>query len=612
MSHVLTALKEDETREATLTVGFVSVLLVYVPAAEYGYVNIYGIDITRRRQMEQKVILNAKVFEHASEGIMITDADLRVIDVNPAFCLITGYEPEEILGESAPFLRAETTDASLRDEMWASLRETGSWQGEIWERRKTGERYAQWLSIASVSDELGVVTHYTGMFADITTQKAAEEQLFRMAHYDGLTKLANRHLFQDRVNQAIAFADRTDEVIAILLIDIDGFKLVNDNFGHRGGDQLLTELAQRIGSTVRSSDTVARMGGDEFTVLVRDLKSSDNVASIASKILKRIGDATKIEGHEIFVTGSIGIAIYPSDAGDVETLLARADAAMYRAKQSGKNSYQFFADDMNIHARQRLSYQSRLRRALENGEFYLHYQPQARIDSGELVGIEALARWRNSEFGMVPPDYFIPIAEEAGLIHRLGEHVLRMACRQSVSWRQAGLPLVRVGVNISAIQLRQEGFPDLVASILEETGMPPKLLDLELTESMFLADVPGVLANLERLRASGVTLTIDDFGTKYASLSQLKKLAADRIKIDQSFVQGLPNDQGAASIVSAIIAMSVSFGLEVVAEGVERSDQRSFLFDRGCRVIQGYYCGPPVLPEHMEVILREGNCMHGE
>jgi len=605
---VQSVLADDETKEATLTVGFVSILLVFVPGQKHDHVNVYGIDVTHHRQMEQKVALNARVFENATEAIVITDTDLRIVDVNPAYTAITGYTPEEVLGETMSFLQSEGSEHDGQDEIWSAIHAAGSWQGEVWDRRKNGELYARWLSIAAVTADGGKVSHYIGMFADITRQKVAEEQLYRMAHYDSLTRLANRRLFQDRMGQAMATAGRSGEKFCLLLIDLDGFKMVNDQLGHRAGDHLLRIIADRISSSVRTGDTVSRLGGDEFTVLIRNLTVPEHASSVARNILARIAEPSEIDGQEIFITGSIGIAVYPADGCDTETLLRNADSAMYRSKQSGKNGVQFYSEEMNAHGRERLLYQSRLRRGLDANEVLLYYQPLLEAATGKIIGVEALARWHSAELGMIAPDFFVPVAEEAGLISRLGELILQNACLQAVAWQKKHLPDIRVGVNISARQLRREDFTEVVERTLVESGLDASRLDLELTETVFISDAPEIITTLKRLRNLGVSFTIDDFGTKYASLAYLKRLPVDRIKIDQSFVRDVPQDTGAVEIASAIIAMGLSLKLDVVAEGVERVEQLKFLVERGCQFVQGYYCSPAVPSDRMTVMLQEGGC----
>ena len=585
------AVATGETRESTLVCGLVSTQLLFVPAPDDAMVHVFGVDVTSRTHDAEKIALNAQVFEHASEGILIMDEDMRVIDMNPAYARITGYSPEETLGEPAAFINTRQTDPELVEQIWSALCQNGKWQGEVWGRRKNGSAYAEWLSVVAVHDHGGRVAQYTGILSDITGQKEAEEQLFEMAHYDTLTGLPNRRLFHDRL--AEARDAEASERFGVMLVDLDGFKLVNDQLGHGAGDEMLRIVASRLENCLRGTDTIARMGGDEFLVLLRGLKGPDCTAQIAEKLLGRIAEPVVLEGQEFFLTASIGVH---SDCRGIETeaLLRDLDNAMYGVKSDGKNGYRFVSRDGGDRIGTRLTWQSRLRRALEGNGITLHYQVLVDVEQGTVLGMEALARWQTTTDGFIPPSDFIPLAEESGLIHQLGEQLLRNACSQGAQWLADGIDTGAMSVNVAVRQLRHEQFVPMVEGILEQTGFPPSRLDLELSETMYIEGEDEVVAKLERLRDLGVTVSIDDFGTKYASLAYITKLPVDRIKIDKAFVDGLPDDIGSAAIVSAVVSMAKSMDLDVIAEGVETREQLDFLLTNGSPCIQGYYCGRPV------------------
>ena len=606
---VTDALDRKESLEMEVQIGFKTLLLILVPVAGSGYVDFFGLDMTARKQVEKKLLIHSQVFESATEGIVITDADRRIVDINRAFTAITGYSPDEVLGEDISLLQSGRHDADFYRDLWASVNDRGSWQGEVWDRRKNGEIHPNWLSISAVTEEGGKVARYIGLFSDISDMKQTQEQLYRMAHYDSLTGLPNRRFFQDRLQGDIDAAKRTRETIALMFVDLDGFKLINDNLGHRAGDLLLREVANRIKECVRESDMVARMGGDEFTVILSQLKSSHNTVLVARKILKRIFEPIQIEGQELFVTSSLGISIFPDDADDVQGLLQCADTALYKAKELGKNGHQFFSKEMNLRVLERLTLQTQIRQGIANREFLVYYQPQFNAMTGDLVGLEALARWQSPVIGMVAPDQFIPLAEETGLIHDLGELILRHVCSQGRKWMDQGLPPVRIAVNISPHQLRRADFLSIVENVARECRFPPELLEFELTESVLIDDNPHDVEKLQKLKAMGALIAIDDFGTKYSSFAYLKRLPIDRLKIDRSFVQDLPGDKRGSEIASAIIAMSRSLNLEVVAEGVETREQAELLTAKGCNYLQGYFCGRPMPPDDIRPLLDAGRAV---
>jgi diguanylate cyclase (GGDEF)-like protein/PAS domain S-box-containing protein len=551
-------------------------------------------DITERKLAEEQLRLAGQVFESSGEAIVITDPQRRVVSVNPAYTAITGYSREEVIGRTPYELTPDLRSWEREQGVWEEVERTGLWQGEVWDRRRNGKIYPKWLTLSAVRDTSAQVVNFIKIFSDISERKEREERVRHLAHHDFLTDLPNRVLLSDRVTQAISLAGRSRARVALLFLDLDRFKNVNDSLGHSIGDKLLQEVARRLRTSVRASDTVSRLGGDEFVILVPEVTDPGDVAVLAQKVLEVVSEPYAIEGHELISSPSIGIAVYPTDGPDVETLLRNADAAMYHAKESGRNNYQFFTPDMNTRAIERLSMERSLRRALERGELRLHYQPQYEIATGRIVGMEALIRWEHPDLGLVSPGRFMPFAEESGLILPIGEWVLQEACRQNRAWQEAGLPRVRVAVNISALQFRQPGFADSVRRALTHSGLAARYLELEVTESVIMHDAERVTESLASLKRMGLELAIDDFGTGYSSLSYLKRFPIDRLKIDQSFVRDITTDHDDAAITSAIIALTRNLGLKTIAEGVETREQLEFLRAHGCDEVQGFLLGRPV------------------
>lgn len=562
-------------------------------------------DLSEQRQAEQRLRLAAGVFSQSQDAIIITDADNRIISVNPAFTQLTGYEEAEALGRNPRFLSSGRQDCDFYQAMWASIRENGSWQGELWNRRKNGEVFPEWLSISTVKNGQGQVVNHIGIFSDISQLKAATQHIEFLAHYDPLTGLPNRMLLRDRVLQALARSQRQGSRCALLFLDLDRFKTINDSLGHAIGDALLIQVAQRLKASVRDMDTVARLGGDEFVILISEIRSGEDVVLVAKKIIKAMGEAYVVAQHRLTVTPSIGIGLYPEDGCDFDTLLRNADAAMYAAKQGGRNNFAFFDPSMNAGALERLSMENSLRLAQDQGELQIYYQPKVDVETGRIVGLEALLRWRHPEMGMVPPSRFVPLAEDTGLIVPIGEWVLHMACQQNHEWEEEGVPTVPVAVNLSVLQFRQRHLKELVLRALEASGLDARHLELELTESMLLDDAQGASATLGELRRVGVRLSIDDFGTGYSSLGYLRRLPIDTLKIDQSFVRDIPHNADAAAIVSAVISMAHDLQLRVVAEGVENLDQLRFLRSRQCDEAQGYLFGQPMPAGQIRILLKQ-------
>ncbi len=536
----------------------------------------------------------AKVFESGTEAMLITDPASRIIEVNDTFTRITGYTRDEAVGQTPRLLNSGHHDAAFYRAMWESLTRTGAWAGEIWNRRKDGSVYPEWLSITAAHDENGQITNYVSAFSDISERKAYEVRLRHLAEYDPLTKLPNRTLLRDRLTHAIGLAARKGGKIAVLFLDLDRFKNINDSLGHAIGDQMLIEAARRLRSAVRGSDTVSRLGGDEFVLLLTELETPDHAAHVAEKLLQVVAEPFSLEGHELNVTPSIGIALFPEDGADPDALLKNADTAMYHAKENGRNNFQFFAPAMNVRVSEHLALENSLRQALTRNELALHYQPQFDLASGRLIGYEALMRWHSPTLGTVPPGKFIPIAEESGLIQPLGQWALNEACRQNAQWRADGLPVQPVAVNLSAVQFRHGNIVALIEQALRNSGLPPALLEVEVTESVLMEDIEQVAQTLQRIKRLGITLAIDDFGTGYSSLSYLKRIRFDKLKIDRSFINGLPDAADDAALTVAIIGMAANLGLGTIAEGVETEAQRDFLRRHGCRQVQGYLYARPL------------------
>jgi len=552
---------------------------------------VEGRDITQRKSVEDKLQLAAAVFEQAREGFVIADRDGRVVTVNQAFCDISGYDAHELQGQQTATLGFGIGRRDMRRQVRAALQTSGHWQGEVRTARKDGSLYTCWAAITQQRDAGGVVTHYIGILNDITQFREVEKNLVRLAHVDTLTDLPNRSLLADRVGQLTSVSRRDHRPFALMFMDLDQFKNINDTLGHSVGDALLGEVARRLQASLREVDTVARLGGDEFAVLLPGADAA-GAEMVASKLLERLAEPCMVQGHELSMTMSIGVACYPSDGDDYEILSRNADTAMYRAKHEGKATWRFFAAGMQQRSARQLQLESALRRALERNELLLHYQPQLDGNGEQLVGVEALLRWKHPEFGFVSPAEFIPLAETSGQIVAIGEWVLRTAVAQLKAWMDAGVPPMVVAVNLSAVQFRHVGLPNAVARALSDADLPAQYLELELTESV-TANPSAAIAMMDALHALGVRLSLDDFGTGYSSLSYLKRFPLHTLKIDQSFVRDIDTDPDDRAIVQAIIQMARALNLKTIAEGVETDAQHQFLRREGCDMMQGYrFCRP--------------------
>ncbi|WP_082493750.1 EAL domain-containing protein [Massilia sp. Leaf139] len=561
---------------------------------EAGNVWVFA-DISERKQSEEKLRLSSTVLEHIADGVMVVDVYGMIVTVNPAFSHITGFASSEVVGKSWSVTRSTRHDPDLFWNMWRQLSESGFWRGELWSTRKDGETYLEWLTVSTVRNDEGRVTHYVGVFSDITRLKESQEKLDYLAHHDPLTSLPNRLLFNDRLLHAIGRATRENQQLAVMFIDLDRFKNVNDTLGHHVGDELLKQVATALGERLRDGDTLARLGGDEFIVLLENVDGSYGAGQVACKMMALFEQPFLVSNHELFVTGSIGISLFPGDGQDGNVLVKNADVAMYQAKSRGRNGYQFYSPEMDGEGVERLRMEALLRRAIERNEIYLHYQPQVEIDSGRLIGVEALVRWHNPELGPVSPVRFIPMAEDTGFINQIGEWVLFEACRQMVRWDEAGLAVPKMAVNLSVRQVERGAMAAQVAQALAETRLAPRRLQLEVTESVIM-NTGDALAFVHELHAIGVGLAIDDFGTGYSSLAYLKQLPVDVLKIDRSFIKDIAVDSNDEAIAIAIIQLGKSMNLSVIAEGVENVEQAAFLLRHGCARAQGYLYGRPVAP----------------
>ena len=573
------------------------------PTAILGYL----VDITERLKAEAELRLQAAIFEYSDEGIIVTDVAKRILSVNRSFTKITGYEAHEAVGQFPSMLKSGLHDRAFYNEMNASITDNGLWIGELWNRRKNGENFPVWMSISGVHNQEGAITHYFSVFTDLTERKNAEQQIYRLAYYDTLTGLPNRARLYTLLRQTLLEARRNRTHGAILFIDLDRFKQINDSLGHAHGDILLKEVAARLPASLRGGDIIARIGGDEFVVALVNIARHEDASFVAQRILDNLSMPIMVEGHELQISASIGISIYPDDGDDAETLIKNADIAMARAKQGeAHDSYLFFSHDMNKRALERLKLESNLRRALERNELMLHYQPQQNLQSGKIVGAEVLLRWDHPGTGMISPATFIPLAEETGLIIPIGEWILETVCARNKEWQRAGLPIVKLAVNISAKQFRPT-LPRLVAEILARHELDARFLELEITESMIMQSVEGVIAMMDDFQLLGISLSLDDFGTGYSSLSYLKRFPIDKLKIDQSFVRGVTKDADDEAITRAIISLSRNLGLRVIAEGVETEQQLAFLRSAGCEEIQGYYYSRPLPEDDFVKFLRSAN-----
>ena len=550
--------------------------------------------LKRQRQDQERLRQAAVVFDCTREGVLVSDRRGVIVHVNRALVEITGYPVEEVLGRRPNMFKSGRHGPEFYQAIFKSLEQSGEWHGEIWNRRKSGEIYPQWQTVRSITDDKGQVSHYVAVFSDISAIKNSQTELARLVHHDPLTDLPNRLLFTDRTEQTLASAQRHQTGCALLMIDLDHFKIINDSLGHNVGDLLLKAVAERLLSVFGKGFTVARLGGDEFAVLVDSCAQVSQAAVLAQQVLEVMKAAFDVDKHQLFISASVGISVFPSDALNAEQLLRNADSALFKAKSSGREGYALYTEELTAHAQYRIEVASDLRRALEQQELRVYYQPVHDLQTSRLIGVEALVRWQHPQRGLLSPGEFIPIAERTGLIAEIDAWVLEQACWQMVQWQAQGVKLSFVAVNISSRLFARPELFTLVSTVLADTELDPALLELEVTESAVMDNSQVALEQMHRLRALGLRLAIDDFGTGFSSLLRLKRLPVQKLKIDQGFVAGLPGDNDDVAIVRAVIALGQSMGLQVHAEGIEQVGQAQFLLDLNCNLGQGYWFGRPM------------------
>ncbi|WP_455921726.1 phosphodiesterase DibA [Pseudomonas putida] len=594
---ILSSLFDDSTQVLRwqLINGYVWVaataLLIFLARARL--LRCFGLGDQGRIERE-RLRMAAAVFDSTLEGVLVTNRLGNIVHVNRAFIDITGYREDEVLGHNPSKFKSGRHGTDFYRQMFHSLDQQGRWSGEIWNRRKSGEIYPQWQTIRAVANDAGHTSHYVAVFSDISASKRSEREHAHLLQHDPLTDLPNRLLFHDRAEQALAAAQANKRGCALLLLDLDHFQSINDSLGHAIGDQLIKAVVQRLQGLLEPGVTLARMGGDEFAVLLEDSVQAAHAATVAQAIIDGLKDPFLLEGHTLFISASVGISLFPSDAPGAEQLLRNADSALFKAKGNGRGGYALYTEELTAHAQQRVEMTAELQRALAQEELRVYYQPVHDLASGQLVGVEALVRWLHPERGLVPPGEFIPIAERTGLIADIDAWVMTQSCRQMCEWQAQGHELDFIAVNVSSRLFGHRELYQQVARILADTGLNPARLELEVTESAVMEDPESALEQMHRLRELGLRLSIDDFGTGYSSLLRLKRLPVQKLKIDQGFVAGLPLDEDDAAIVRVIIALGRSMGMQIHAEGIEQPEQAQFLREQGCELGQGYWYGRPM------------------
>ncbi len=574
-----------------------SALVIYLICARFARTHRLQQPLKENRERLQQA---AAVFDCTREGVLVTDAQGLIVHVNRAFMEITGYSREDVMGQRPSLFKSGRHSSNFYQQVFQTLERTGEWSGEIWNRRKSGEIYPQWQTIRVIHNDQGQVSHYVAVFSDISAIKDSEHELAHLAHHDPLTDLPNRLLFTDRAEQALASAQVHKRGCALLLMDLDHFKIINDSLGHNVGDQLLKAVGERLKGLFGPGVTLARLGGDEFAVLAESCPQVVQAAALAQRMLDAMKEPFVFDGNQLFISASIGISLFPSDALSAEQLLRNADSALFKAKSAGREGYALYTEELTAHAQHRVEIASELRRALDQQELRVYYQPVHDLQGCRLVGVEALVRWQHPERGLVPPGEFIPIAERTGLIADIDAWVMDQACRQMGQWLADGAPLSFIAVNVSSRLFARRELYEQVAQVLHTTGLDPAYLELEVTESAVMEDPEVALEQLHRLRELGLRLAIDDFGTGYSSLLRLKRLPVQKLKIDQGFVAGLPWDEDDAAIVRVVIALAKSMGMQVHAEGIEQVEQARFLLEQECDLGQGYWFGRPVPAQEMD------------
>ena len=562
-------------------------------------------DVTERKLSEDALRQSATLLANTHNGVLATDLKGRILSVNPAFTSITGYTEAEVLGQNPRLLQSGRHDSAFYLSLWRGLLEAGHWQGELWNKRKNGECYPQWLTISTVCDQDGNPSSYVAVFSDISQIKQSEEKLEQLAHYDALTQLPNRRLLFLRLEHSIEIAQRDHKMLALLMLDLDHFKDVNDSFGHLAGDELLQQVAQRLNARLRGVDTICRLGGDEFTVLLEQITQAEDAARIANEIIAALSEPWQLSnGAEVRIGVSVGISLFPAHGQTAQQLLQQADTSLYQAKAEGRGRFKYFSEELTRSVRARIELDARLRRALEQNELRVFYQPQVDIASGRIVGAEALVRWLDPVEGLIAPIRFIHAAEEIGLITPISNWVLQETCRQGKRWLDAGLAPLRLAVKLSLYQFLHSNIREAVAAALAQSGFPAASLELELTENILMQRESEAIEILDQLHALGVQLAIDDFGTGYSSLAFLKRFPLGILKIDKSFVDAVSHDRDHQAIAMTIIAVAHTLHLKVLAECVETQEQLGFLQAQGCDLYQGYLTSVPLPAEQFEQMLR--------
>lgn len=593
----------DQLAHAQLMSGYVwlviSALAIYLARSQL--LAFMGVKANARRDQDmQHLRLAAAVFDSTLEGVLVTDANGVIVHVNRAFMEITGYQQDEVLGMRPSKFKSGRHGPDFYERMYKTILSAGQWSGEIWNRRKNGEIYPQWQSIRSIKDDKGAITHFVAVFSDISSIKRSERELAHLAHYDALTGLPNRLLFSDRAEQAQTHARRNKQTLALLVIDLDHFQHINDSLGHAVGDEILKAVTERLTALLENGVTLARLGGDEFAVLVENPQQAMQAAELAQGLLDDLREPFVLDDQSLFLTASIGVSLFPNDALSAEQLLRNADAALFHAKSQGRERYALYTEQLTAHAQRRVELTGELRRAIAQNELRVFYQPIHNLLTRRIEGVEALVRWQHPQRGMVSPGEFIPVAEQSGLIADLDNWVLTQACRQMCQWLNEGVQLSFVAVNVSSRLFSRGDLDHRVARVLAETGLAPGHLELEVTESAVMDDPDQAIEQMHRLRELGLKLSIDDFGTGYSSLLRLKRMPVQKLKIDQGFVAGLPEDEDDIAIVTAIIALAQAMGMRVLAEGIERADQAHFLLQKQCELGQGYWFARPMPAEQID------------
>ena len=610
---ILTGVGTEEIAAAVMKAGAADYL---VKDADGGHIEkiceaIARVWQQRQKQGQQKLVfakrkLAEKVFDVTEEGIVVTDANCVIQAVNPAFTTITGYSYEEAVGNNPSILKSDRQDDQYYGRMWSSINQSGSWEGEIWNRRKTGEVYPQWLAINAIQDKNGKASEYIGIFSDISIRKANEEKIGHQANYDSLTGLPNRALLVDRAGEALHRAKREKTSLAILFVDLDRFKYINDHYGHAAGDELLIEVGRRIASALRDSDTVIRLSGDEFIVLMPVIQHAVDAGRVAEKIIAAISEPFMISDNKTYVSASVGIAVFPGDGDDVGVLLSHADMAMYKAKEGGRNQHLFYDQQMNEQAEKKAVIEHELQRAIREGQLEMYYQPVTNLQLNRITHAEALIRWNHPEKGLVMPDDFIPVAEESGLIIQLGEWVIDAVCKQLLAWKHQVDESLQLSLNVSPTQMMHANLDRQLQAAITRFAAPAGSIIIEITENVLIEGPDKIKLKLDAMKAMGLSFLIDDFGTGFSSMRYLKKLPFDGLKIDRSFVSDVDTDNEKAVLVRAMIEMAHNLDLKVVAEGVETEAELAFLHDHDCDYVQGYLLGRPMPAEQfLEILQRQ-------